>query len=296
MPPTPSDVVICTTIDEMHNQVAFARSSGHTIGCVPTMGYLHEGHASLIQTAAQHHGLVVVSIFVNPTQFGPSEDFERYPRDLERDLAVLRQAGATHLFLPSVTEMYPDGVRSTIHIDGITDILEGASRPTHFDGVATVVARLFQAMLPDEAYFGQKDLQQTLVIQRLVQTHTDAAVSNTRITILPTIREHDGLAKSSRNVYLNEEDRRNATVIYQALTYAQNSIVRGERSRSVIEQQMLHILTSVDALRVDYAVAVDASTLRGATDLISERTALCIAVKLGTTRLIDNMLVELPTA
>lgn len=295
MAPTPTDVVICTTIDEMHKQVALARSSGQTVGCVPTMGYLHEGHASLIRAAAEHHGLVVVSIFVNPTQFGPSEDFERYPRDLERDLAVLREAGATHLFLPSVNEMYPDGVRSTIHIDDITEVLEGASRPTHFDGVATVVARLFQAMLPDEAYFGQKDLQQTLVIQRLVQTHEDAAVHNTRITVLPTIREHDGLAKSSRNVYLNDEDRRNATVIYTALTHAHDTIMRGERSRSLIEQQMRDILTRVAGLRIDYAVAVDASTLRTSSDLIGQRTALCIAVKLGATRLIDNMLVEVPT-
>ena len=289
-------VIVCTTVDEMHRLIAQSRAEGKSVGCVPTMGYLHEGHASLIRAAAQQHAMVIVSIFVNPTQFGPTEDFERYPRDLERDISLLRESGATHLFLPSVEQMYPDGVRSTIHIDGITEVLEGASRPTHFDGVATVVAALFQAMLPDEAFFGQKDLQQTLVIEHLVQTHPDPIVRRTKVTVLPTIRENDGLAKSSRNVYLNAAERKQATVIYRTLQHASTQIVQGERSRGVIEDHMRNMLLSEQGLLIDYAVAVDAATLRGDSDMLAERTALCIAVKLGATRLIDNMLVEISTA
>lgn len=285
-------VTICETISEMHDEIAQARRHGKSIGCVPTMGYLHEGHASLIRAAAADHPFVVVSIFVNPTQFGPTEDFERYPRNLEGDLLIARQAGATHVFLPSVTEMYPDGVRSTIHIDGITEVLEGASRPTHFDGVATVVARLFQAMLPNEAYFGQKDLQQTLVIRKLVATSTDEAVRSTQITVLPTVREHDGLAKSSRNVYLSDVDRRDATVIYQALCAARDAITAGCASRATLERVMQTTLHRVDRLEIDYAVAVDANSLRLDSDALPAHVALCIAARLGSTRLIDNMLVE----
>lgn len=280
----------------MHAHIARAREAGDTIGCVPTMGYLHEGHASLIRAAAQKHRFVVASIFVNPTQFGPSEDFERYPRDLERDLAVLQGAGATHLFLPDVQEMYPDGIRSTIHLSGVTEVLEGAFRPTHFDGVATVVARLFQAMLPDEAFFGQKDLQQTLVIKQLVQTSSDPAVHSTRVTVMPTIREADGLAKSSRNVYLNADDRRDAVVIYKALESARSAILSGHVSCEAAERLMRETLSTVPRLQIDYAAAVDAETLRTESGRMPNEIALCIAAKLGNTRLIDNMLVQITPA
>lgn len=294
MSQTPTDIVICHTVAEMHQAVQLARSDGSTIGCVPTMGSLHDGHASLVKAAAERHSFVVASIFVNPTQFGPSEDFERYPRNVDADLAILKQAGATHVFLPSVQEMYPDGVASTIHISGVTDVLEGASRPTHFDGVATVVARLFQAMLPDEAFFGQKDLQQTLVIKALVATSTDDAVARTKITVLPTIREQDGLAMSSRNVYLSTEHRRQATVLFRALTVARDLVAAGESSRIAVESAMLETLYTVNDLSVDYAVAVDANTLRCLNDELPNTVALCIAGKIGDTRLIDNMLVERP--
>lgn len=280
----------------MHAHIARAREAGDTIGCVPTMGYLHEGHASLIRAAAQKHRFVVASIFVNPTQFGPSEDFERYPRDLERDLAVLQGAGATHLFLPDVQEMYPDGIRSTIHLSGVKEVLEGAFRPTHFDGVATVVARLFQAMLPDEAFFGQKDLQQTLVIKQLVQTSSDPAVHSTRVTVMPTIREADGLAKSSRNVYLNADDRRDAVVIYKALESARSAILSGHVSCEAAERLMRETLSTVPRLQIDYAAAVDAETLRTESGRMPNEIALCIAAKLGNTRLIDNMLVQITPA
>jgi pantoate--beta-alanine ligase len=289
-------IIICSTIAEMHAHIARAREAGDTIGCVPTMGYLHEGHASLIRAAAQKHRFVVASIFVNPTQFGPSEDFERYPRDLERDLAVLQGAGATHLFLPDVQEMYPDGIRSTIHLSGVTEVLEGAFRPTHFDGVATVVARLFQAMLPDEAFFGQKDLQQTLVIKQLVQTSSDPAVHTTRVTVMPTIREADGLAKSSRNVYLNADDRRDAVVIYKALESARSAILSGHVSCEAAERLMRETLSTVPRLQIDYAAAVDAETLRTESGRMPNEIALCIAAKLGNTRLIDNMLVQITPA
>lgn len=289
------DVVVFRTIAELHDYLAEARERGATVGCVPTMGYLHDGHASLIREAAQRHAVVVVSIFVNPTQFGPSEDFERYPRDFDRDLAIVADAGGTALFFPSVDEMYPDGARSTIHIDSVTEMLEGAQRPTHFDGVATVVSRLFEAMLPDEAYFGQKDYQQTLVVKRLVATSPIDVVNRVTITVLPTQREDDGLARSSRNVYLSDEDRADAPVIYRALESARTAYQTGERSTSVLEQCMLTELARVPRLQVEYACAVDADTLRsreafGKTDVV----VLLIAARLGTTRLIDNM-VLLPT-
>jgi pantoate--beta-alanine ligase len=260
------------------------------------MGYLHDGHASLIREAAAHHKVVVVSIFVNPTQFGPSEDFERYPRDFDRDLAIVSGAGGTAIFFPSVEEMYPSGARSTIHIDGVTEMLEGAQRPTHFDGVATVVSRLFEAMLPDEAYFGQKDYQQTLVVKRLVATSPLEAVNRVTITVLSTQREVDGLARSSRNVYLSQEDRADAPVIFRALSRARMAYADGERSATVLEQLMLDELATVQRLQVEYATAVDAATLLTSTVFADEQhIVLLVAARLGSTRLIDNLVID-PTA
>jgi pantoate--beta-alanine ligase len=289
------DIPLITTIDAMHASVRDARSRGASIGCVPTMGYLHDGHASLIRAAAERHGYVVVSIFVNPTQFGPTEDFARYPRDLDRDRAIVAEAGGTAIFLPTVDVMYPNGPSSTIHINGVTEMLEGAHRPGHFDGVATVVARLFEAMLPDEAFFGQKDLQQTLVIKRLVATSAIPAVRSVRVTVLPTQRESDGLAMSSRNVYLSTEDRADAPVLYRALSAAAECIRAGEHRRTILEDAMRTVLTGVPRLSVDYAVAVDASTLLPVDVFAGDDTevALLIAARLGSTRLIDNMVVPL---
>ncbi|MCX6139769.1 MAG: pantoate--beta-alanine ligase [Candidatus Kapabacteria bacterium] len=289
------DIIVVRTVAEMHQIVADARASGATVGCIPTMGYLHDGHASLIRAASKKHRLVVVSIFVNPTQFGPSEDFERYPRNLDHDLKVVAEAGGAVVFAPTVEEMYPDGARSTIHIPQISEILEGASRPTHFDGVATVVSRLFEAMHPDEAFFGQKDLQQTLVIEHMVSASEIDDVRNVTVTVLPTQREHNGLARSSRNVYLTAEDREDATAIYRALTGASEKMADGENSRANIEAAMRRTLDSVSGLTVDYAVAVEASTLQTKDLFISgEQVALLIAVRLGRTRLIDNMVVKMP--
>ncbi|MBP6509945.1 MAG: pantoate--beta-alanine ligase [Candidatus Kapabacteria bacterium] len=287
------DIPVITTVAEMHQWVANERSLGHTIGCIPTMGYLHDGHASLIREASLRHGAVVISIFVNPTQFGPSEDFERYPRDLDRDLSVVAEAGGSVVFAPTVNEMYPNGAQSTIHVSGVTEMLEGALRPTHFDGVATVVSHLFEAMLPDEAFFGQKDLQQTLVIRRMVEESAIDTVHRVKITVMPTQREADGLARSSRNVYLSDEDRAVVPVIHRALSVAANSITNGERSRVLIELAMFATLQAVERFSIDYAVAVDASTLLPKdTFEIGDEIALCVAVRIGRTRLIDNELVR----
>lgn len=296
MTPHNRDVAIFTTITELHAYLADARRSGATVGCVPTMGYLHDGHASLIREAAAHHSVVVVSIFVNPTQFGPSEDFERYPRDFDRDRAIVAEAGGTAIFFPSVEEMYPSGARSTIHIDGVTEMLEGAQRPTHFDGVATVVSRLFEAMLPDEAYFGQKDYQQTLVVRKLVETSPLDVVHRVKITVRPTQRDDDGLARSSRNVYLSPEDRADAPVIFRALMRAQTAYRNGERTSDALERLMQDELATVPRLHVEYATAVDANTLQHAKAYAPSQTiVLLIAARLGSTRLIDNVVVD-PTA
>ena len=290
------DVMVFRTIEELHDYLATARERGDTVGCVPTMGYLHDGHASLIREAAQHHKVVVVSIFVNPTQFGPSEDFERYPRDFERDQAIVAEAGGTAIFFPSVEEMYPSGARSTIHIDGVTEMLEGAQRPTHFDGVATVVSRLFEAMLPDEAFFGQKDYQQTLVVRKLVETSPLDVVHRVKITVLATQRDADGLARSSRNVYLSTEDRSDAPVIYRALLRAQNAFRNGERASDALESLMREELATVPRLDVEYATAVDATTLQHADHYAQGQSiVLLIAARLGSTRLIDNVVID-PTA
>ncbi|HBB25305.1 MAG TPA: pantoate--beta-alanine ligase [Bacteroidetes bacterium] len=287
------DISVIETVDEMQSVVRSARADGISVGCVPTMGYLHDGHASLIRHASERHPIVVVSIFVNPTQFGPNEDFARYPRDLARDLEIVRQAGGTHVFTPTVDQIYPEGPRSSIHISGVTEVLEGASRPTHFDGVATVVSRLFEAMLPDVAYFGQKDLQQTLVIRELVRTSPLESVQRVRVEVLPTMRESDGLARSSRNVYLSAEDRREAPVIFAALTRGAELLEGGMHDLDAVEQAMRDVLNSVPRLEIDYAVAVEASTLRRpAAQGVLDEVALLIAARLGTTRLIDNILVR----
>lgn len=279
----------------MRKRVRALRDHNQTIGCVPTMGSLHQGHASLIRAAADIHACVVVSVFVNPTQFSPSEDFRTYPRNLAGDAQIVWQAGGTLIFAPSVEEMYPNGPHSSVHINGITEVLEGASRPTHFDGVATVVSRLFDAIQPDEAFFGQKDLQQTLVIRRLVETSQADSVKNVQITVLPTLREPGGLAMSSRNVYLSDSDRSNALVISRALSAAAKAISNGERSYLALEELMKSELQKAPLIEVDYAVAVNSETLRQQSEFASSNIiALLIAARVGSTRLIDNELVVVP--
>lgn len=270
-----------------------AKYNGRKVVVVPTMGYLHAGHLSLIKKAGENGDLVVTTLFVNPTQFAPNEDFEAYPRDLERDSLMAEESGADILFYPAVDEMYPGGYNTNIRIKGISEKLEGEKRPTHFNGVATVVAKLFNATLPDIAVFGQKDYQQTLVVKQLVRDLNFPV----QIIVSPTVREADGLAMSSRNTYLSPDLRSKAGIIFEALEAARMAVEDGERDRKIINAVMLKHLRSVAEIKVDYVCAVDASTLEEAPKFEpGQRIALLIAVYLGKTRLIDNALVTLPPA
>jgi pantoate--beta-alanine ligase len=263
--------------------------SGRSTGVVPTMGCLHEGHLSLIRVAARETRTVIVTIFVNPLQFGPHEDYRRYPRTLARDLRLARAAGADIVFVPSVRELYPEGFASSLGVGAVATPWEGRARPGHFQGVATVVAIFFQLTRPARAYFGQKDYQQTRVVQQLI---TDLHLP-IRLRVLPTVREADGLALSSRNVYLSREERRRATVLFRALGAARAQIRRGERRGTAIEAGMRRLVQAERGVRLDYAAVVDAQTLRRPGRLRG-RVAVLIAASVGRTRLIDNLLVDVP--
>jgi pantoate--beta-alanine ligase len=256
------------------------------IGFVPTMGYLHEGHLSLVRQAKADNSSVVVSIFVNPTQFGPGEDFKSYPRDTQRDLAMLEPM-TDIVFMPSTAEMYPDGFDSRVEVGNITERLEGASRPGHFRGVTTVVAKLFNIVLPTRAYFGQKDAQQAAVIKKMVADLN----MNLEIVTLPTVREPDGLAMSSRNTYLNPEQRRAATVLYRSLKLAQDMWLRGENSTDEIRHKMTELIRKEPLADIDYISIADAETLEEL-DTVRAKALVSMAVKFGRTRLIDNIVLE----
>jgi pantoate--beta-alanine ligase len=251
------------------------------------MGALHAGHLSLVETARAENGFVVVSIFVNPTQFGPNEDFNRYPRPLERDLALCRQAGVDLVFHPSVAETYPPGFRTYVEVTGMQDVLCGASRPGHFRGVATVVLKLFNSAQADRAYFGQKDAQQVRIIRQMVR---DLNVP-VQVRVCPIVREADGLALSSRNQYLDRDQRRHATALYQALVAARSLVEAGERDAGAVRQALAGRITATPGAVLDYAAIVDADTLEPCTRLRGE-VLLALAVKFGGTRLIDNLLVH----
>ena len=278
---------IITTIADMQSVSSALRKEGKSIACVPTMGYLHEGHASLIREASKNHDIVITTIFVNPMQFGPQEDFERYPRDLERDIAIIEASGGTYVFMPSVEEMYPSNFQTTISVGNISKPLEGIYRPGHFEGVATVVAKLFGATIPDAAYFGQKDYQQTLVIKQMVK---DINMS-IDIHIVPTLREKTGLAMSSRNVYLSEEEKNSALVLQSALNIGLSLIAEGIRDRALIEQAMIKELSTIQEFRIQYCHAAKTETLELPAEFAkTDEIVLLIAGFLGKTRLIDNML------
>lgn len=281
---------VITTIAEMQELAESTKRQGGTVGCVPTMGSLHNGHGSLVAASSQKHAVTVTSVFVNPTQFGPNEDYDSYPRDLEGDIQKIRAHGGTHVFAPSVAEMYPEGFTTSIRVGGVTEVLEGARRPGHFDGVATVVCKLLEAMRPNEAFFGQKDYQQTLVVKRMVRD----LFLPVKITVMPTVREDDGLAMSSRNAYLSADERKKATILHQALSAAKQLVADTDDtiSRQAVEHAMTHTLKQVPELVLDYAVAVDADTLlEQEAYSTGDHVALLIAAKLGTTRLIDNLIV-----
>jgi len=254
------------------------------VGFVPTMGYLHEGHLALVRQARAENPSVVVSIFVNPTQFGPEEDFNQYPRHPQRDLALLEKEGTDVVFMPSVAEMYPPKFKSWVEVGKVAERLEGASRPGHFRGVATVVARLFDIVQPDKAYFGQKDAQQLIAIKQMV---ADLDM-NLEIVAVPTVREPDGLAMSSRNTYLNPEERKAAVVLYQALSLAQKLWAQGEKDAQAIRQQMTNLIQKQPLANIDYISIADADTL-DELDTVRPPALVSLAVKIGSTRLIDNV-------
>jgi pantoate--beta-alanine ligase len=264
---------------------AVRRALPGTWGFVPTMGYLHEGHLSLVRRARAENDRVAVSIFVNPTQFGPHEDYARYPRDLERDLRLLEPLGVDLVFVPSVEEMYPPGFQTWVIVEEVSRPLEGASRPGHFRGVATVVAKLFNILQPDRAYFGQKDAQQTVVIRRMVQ---DLNIP-VEIVICPTVREPDGLAMSSRNTYLNPEERRAATVLFRALQAAKVRYEAGERDAERLREAMREVIRAEPLARIDYVSVAHPETLQEL-ERVEGPALLSLAVYIGTTRLIDNLM------
>ncbi len=267
----------------VRQQLLLARRAGSRIGLIPTMGALHEGHLSLVDAARRECDFVAATIFVNPTQFGPQEDFTRYPRNLEADLAMLAARGADLVFAPPVEEVYRPGHCFYVEVNGVTDTLEGACRPGHFRGVATVVLKLFNLIAPDAAYFGQKDYQQSLVIRRLVDDF-DVPVE---IHVCPTVREPDGLALSSRNVYLSPEERRAALTLSGALRRAEQLVREGVRDADWIVEEMNSLLASQPGVMVEYAVVADADTLAPLHE-IERRAVALLAAKVGTTRLIDN--------
>ena len=273
---------IARTIAEM--RVLRLKSFG-SVGFVPTMGYLHDGHLALVKQARAENSVVVASIFVNPTQFGPTEDFKTYPRDTERDLAMLRKEKTDIVFIPPPEEMYSEGFSSWIEVEKITDRLEGSYRPGHFKGVATVVAKLFNIVEPNRAYFGQKDAQQVLVIKKMVADLN----MNLEVIVSPTVRENDGLAMSSRNIYLNPHERQAATVLFKALTLAQNLREKCERNADTIRQEMTSLISKEPLAKIDYISIADAETLQELTEI--DKPALAsLAVRFGKTRLIDNVL------
>jgi pantoate--beta-alanine ligase len=257
------------------------------VGFVPTMGYLHEGHLALVRRAREENPRVVVSIFVNPTQFGPGEDLNRYPRDPQRDIALLDRERTDIVFMPPAAEMYPERFNSWVEVSKVTERLEGASRPGHFRGVATVCAKLFNIVQPTRAYFGQKDAQQLVVIKKMV---ADLDM-NLEIVTVPTVREPDGLAMSSRNTYLNPEQRRAAVVLYQSLSLAQRLWAQGETDAENTRRQMIDLIQKQPLAQIDYVSVADAGTL-DESDTIKPPTLVSLAVKIGTTRLIDNIVLE----
>ena len=255
------------------------------VGFVPTMGYLHEGHLSLVRKAREQNKTVVVSIFVNPTQFGPEEDFKSYPQDTERDLTML-EPYTDIVFMPLADELYPTGYDSWVDIEGITDVLEGARRPGHFRGVATVCTKLFNIVQPTRANFAQKDAQQLLVIRKMVSELNMPL----EIVACPTIRERDGLAMSSRNAYLDAEQRQSATVLYQALMLAEQLYAGGERDANTIRRRMAAMIEKEPLAEIDYISVADAETLKEL-DKIEGKALVSMVVRIGTTRLIDNVVV-----
>ena len=264
------------------------REPDQTIGLVPTMGALHDGHLSLVREARRMADIVIVSVFVNPTQFSPGEDFDRYPRDLTQDAALLTDYSVDYIFAPSPDEMYTKGFSTYVTVEGLSDQLEGVARPGHFRGVATVVTILLNLIRPDFAFFGQKDAQQTLVIKRLVR---DLALDS-EIIVLPTVRESSGLALASRNSYLNAEERQSAAIIYRALTRAESAYAEGERNASKLAGIVRATIETEPRAKLDYVSVSDADTLEKLDKLNDRGVLIAAAARFGSTRLIDNIVIN----
>lgn len=274
---------ILSTVNELRAWSRAARAQGSSVGLVPTMGALHQGHASLVRAARSRCGAVAVSIFVNPTQFGPNEDYARYPRTFDADCALAESLGADVIFAPAVEELYPQGAATFVVVEGLSDRLDGVSRPGHFRGVATVVAKLFAASEAGLAFFGQKDAAQVSVLRRM----TRDLLLATEIVVCPIVREADGLALSSRNVYLSMSERAQALALSRALRKAEEIVARGERRAIVLIDAAREILAAEPAIRIDYVELVDWATLQPI-DIAARGSLFAVAAYVGTTRLIDN--------
>ncbi len=278
-------MLVLNTIADTRSACARIRLAGKTLGLVPTMGALHQGHLSLVRAAQAACDAAAVSIFVNPTQFGPKEDFASYPRNLEEDCRTLEAAGVDLVFTPSVHEMYPSGASTFVEVAGLSERLDGASRPGHFRGVATVVAKLFNIFTPEHAFFGQKDAAQVAVLRKMVRDLQFPV----QIGVCPTVREPDGLALSSRNQNLNEGQRRQALVLSRALRTVQQEVERGEHDSTKLLARALHTFGAEPAVQVDYCRIVDPETLEDIPD-VHQGALVAVAARVGTTRLIDNLL------
>lgn len=281
---------LCRTTAELREEIALAKAAGKTIGLVPTMGALHEGHASLIKAAAMENELVVVSVFVNPTQFGPNEDLDAYPRTLDADCKLAESCGADIVFAPTPAEMYPSEDMTWVEVTGdITKVLCGRTRPIHFRGVTTVVAKLFNLAQPDHAYFGQKDAQQAEVLKRMVKD----LFFNVKLRIMPIVREADGLAKSSRNTYLSKSERAAAVVLSSSLEIAKTLFNAGERSSQKLVEGVKKLIGDEPMAQIDYVEIYALPGLTPAPEVLTKgQYLLALAVKFGTTRLIDNVILE----
>ena len=280
--------MVINTKDELKRFIKNARKEHKTVGFVPTMGFLHEGHLSLVRKAKEENQLVVVSIFVNPTQFGPTEDFETYPRDIKKDTILAMEAGADIIFNPSVEEMYASGSSTWVEVDGdIISILCGASRPTHFRGVTTVVNMLFNIVEPDNAYFGQKDAQQAAVLTKMVND----LHMNVEIVVCPIVREADGVALSSRNTYLTKEEREQATILNKSLKLAQETYLKGEINVETLTNLIANNINQMPLAEIEYVSIYSYPILKKITK-INEKAIIALAVKFGKTRLIDNVILE----
>lgn len=275
---------VIRSIKQMSEAAKKASAKGKSIGLVPTMGALHQGHLSLIRRARRENDFTAVSIFVNPAQFGPAEDFKRYPRDFKADALLCKREAVDILFYPSIKEMYPAGFGSNITVEALSNVLCGSSRPGHFKGVATVVAKLFNIVKPDTAYFGQKDAQQAIIIKRMVRDLNMPV----KIKVLPIVREKDGLAMSSRNVYLSQQERKDALILSESLRYARSLIKGGVADSGKVIQEIRRMINAKKAARIDYVAVVDSRSLEPV-NKIKGRCLIALAAWFGKTRLIDNI-------